>query len=389
MNKICVYTCITGNYDNLKGIKKEKNIDYFCFTNNKNVKSDTWKVIYIEDENLSNVKLARKIKILGHECLKKYDLLLWMDAAVTFKKSINDFINYYMGKDDVFVAFKHGMRNSIKEECYECIKLGKETKENVERLLKYYAENDFKDNTGLIESTVFIRRNFNKVVDETMNLWFDMIKNYSHRDQLSFNYCIQKTGLKVKWINKKVFNNEWFSWKKHNYIRKINKYRLYFGDDNAFDMDCDLQGDYVIDGNKYIINTKIPVNSDKLIIAPCHTEAVLLKSVYLNGKLVNNYDTLNTYKLDEYDLFYDDVPFIIISKKFEKNKKIVLELEMKVLENDDLIEVINKLGQMLKKDEDTIKKKDFELSELRGQIKALYNSKSWKIVNTIRKFFRK
>ena len=43
--KICVYTCMTGNYDSIKEIpKKEAGIDYYCFTNNKNVKSNTWKV---------------------------------------------------------------------------------------------------------------------------------------------------------------------------------------------------------------------------------------------------------------------------------------------------------------------------------------------------------
>ena len=57
-NKICVYTCITGDYDNPKEIPKlEKGIDYYCFTNNKKIKSNTWNVIYIDDENLSNVQL--------------------------------------------------------------------------------------------------------------------------------------------------------------------------------------------------------------------------------------------------------------------------------------------------------------------------------------------
>ena len=32
MSKICVDTCITGDYDDLKEIKNvEKNIDYFCY----------------------------------------------------------------------------------------------------------------------------------------------------------------------------------------------------------------------------------------------------------------------------------------------------------------------------------------------------------------------
>ena len=107
MNKICVYTCITGNYDCIKEIKNpEQEIDYYCFTNNRNIKSNTWNVVYIDnDENLSDVILARKIKILGHPIInQKYDILLWMDGSVTFNKSIKEFINYYLGDDDYFVA---------------------------------------------------------------------------------------------------------------------------------------------------------------------------------------------------------------------------------------------------------------------------------------------
>lgn len=72
MNNTCVYTCITGDYDNLIELKnKEKGIDYLCFTNNKRIKSKTWKVIYIEDKTLTDVQLARKTKILGNEYTKK------------------------------------------------------------------------------------------------------------------------------------------------------------------------------------------------------------------------------------------------------------------------------------------------------------------------------
>ena len=48
-----------------------------------------------------------------------------------------------------------------------------------------------------------------------------MIINYSKRDQLSFNYCIKKTGLKVKWIDEKVFENDWFLWENHNLNHNI------------------------------------------------------------------------------------------------------------------------------------------------------------------------
>ena len=64
MEKICVYTCITGNYDNLKDVLvKEDNVDYICFTDNKYLSSSTWKIMYIEDKTLTAHYLSRKIKM--------------------------------------------------------------------------------------------------------------------------------------------------------------------------------------------------------------------------------------------------------------------------------------------------------------------------------------
>ena len=88
--KLCVYTCITGDYDNLHELEvQEKNIDYFCFTNNKTLKSKTWKSVQIEDKSLDNCHLARKTKILGHPAINgKYEVYVWADADVIWRKKI-------------------------------------------------------------------------------------------------------------------------------------------------------------------------------------------------------------------------------------------------------------------------------------------------------------
>lgn len=78
--KICVYTCITGNYDKVNEIKlKEPDIDYYLFTNNKKIKSKTWDVIYINSDTLDDAKLSREIKIIGHDIIRNgYDISVWM-----------------------------------------------------------------------------------------------------------------------------------------------------------------------------------------------------------------------------------------------------------------------------------------------------------------------
>ncbi len=268
MNKICVYTCITGEYDNLREIKNiENGIDYYCFTNNKKLKSNTWNIVYIEDNSLSNVILARKIKILGHPLINEnYDILLWMDAAVEFKKNINDFIDKYLDKKDNFVCFKHGERISILEEMDACLRFRKEKVEVVENLKKFYENENYNYDNGLVESTVLIKRPKNKKVVETMNLWFDMVKNYTKRDQLSFNYCLFKTHLKVKWINEKVFNNDWFKWHEHLSDNYPKSYMIYYGNIGEYNYKYQFSNDYKIDNDIYEIEEEVMYDTDKIIM---------------------------------------------------------------------------------------------------------------------------
>lgn len=387
MNKICVYTCITGNYDNLKEVNKESGIDYYCFTNNKNIKSNSWKIIYIEDNKLSNVKLARKIKILGHERLEKYNILLWMDAAVSFKKKIRDFINYYLDDKHDFVAFRHGVRDNIKDEAYECVKLGKETKENVFNILNFYKKNNYPDDNGLIESTVFIKRN-SEVVKETMKIWFDMILNYSHRDQLSFNYCIFKTDLNVKWINKKVFDNEWFNWERHNNLRKIEKYRLYFGSEEEYDLNLDIQGNYSIKDNVYTIKTISPISADKFVIAPCHIRATILKEIKVNGKVIKNCDFISSYKYERYNLFFDENPFIVINKKVNKGDKLIIDLKMDILNDENLLDVIENMTKKIIKCNSALEEANNTNNELNYKLELIYSGRFWKLKEKLKKIIK-
>ena len=201
MEKICVYTCITGNYDDLKEVRiKESGIDYICFTNNKKIKSETWKIIYIDDKKLDNHYLSRKIKMIGDPYLdKNYTLSIYIDASIIFKKSVKEFISKYFDlKKDLIAACKHSVRSSIKEEAEACIRQKKDNKEIIKRQLKFYQEENFADNLGLLEMTLIIKRHNNILVKKTMELWFNMILNYSKRDQLSFMYCLSKTNLLCK-----------------------------------------------------------------------------------------------------------------------------------------------------------------------------------------------
>lgn len=346
-NRIAVYTCITGDYDNLHEIKdKEKGIDYYCFTNNKKIKSNTWNVVYIQDKKLTNVELARKIKILGHRIINDYDILLWMDGAVEFKKKIKDFISKYLKKDDIFVAFKHGERKTVKEEIIACYKHGKEKKEKIKKIMKFYNNVDYPDNNELIESTVYIKRPKEKVVKETMKLWFEMILLYSHRDQLSFNYCAYKTNMKIKWINKKVFNNEWFSWENHDIKRKISRYKIYFGNEQLYSMDNDIQGEYIIKDNIYSFEATSPCDCNEATIMIETTPCIQFDNMIINKKSLSMH-IYNYIDIDNKKIFYNEFPVVKLEGNIKKGDIIMFSCWMRPLTYNNIYDFVSKVSEDL------------------------------------------
>ena len=388
MKKICVYTCITGDYDNLKEIKnKEKNIDYYCFTNNKNIKSKTWKIEYIEDKELSNIILARKVKILGTNYINNnYDILLWMDAAVEFRKPINDFINEYLSDDDSFVCFKHGLRNKISDEMNACLRFRKESIDNIEKLKKYYKSEKYLDNNGLIESTVYIKRPKDEKVIETMKLWFDMVKNYTKRDQLSFNYCIYKTGLKVKWINEYVFNNDWFKWHQHSSNKIKEEYMIYYKDINEYDYKYQQIGIFKIKNDEYIIDDIIKYDSNKIYIELSNIPLIKY-SVECDYKV----DYQNTIDYNGCKIFFKLPGFIFIKGKFKKGDKLFLKVKFNFLDEYEKNEIIADLcdNKSVRKLEHEVNNLTAAYNELKESYDSILNSTSWKITKPIRNIMSK
>lgn len=193
-NEICIYTCITGKYDTLHEIKSiNKEIDHICFTDDMNLKMpDGWKLQLIPEEfnEFSNVKKQRLIKILPHKILdRKYKLSIWIDASHEFNIDIyNDFISKLNFEDFNCYRKLHPQRKCIFDEINQVVKVKKDTKENTNPIIKKLQEEKFPIQYGLTETGILIRKHFDLNVIKFMTLWADMIKKYSHRDQLSFDY---------------------------------------------------------------------------------------------------------------------------------------------------------------------------------------------------------
>ena len=226
MRKV-VYTCITGNYDVLRDIRREPGFDYVCFTNNRLLRSSSWDVVYI-DEPLDNRVLQRKVKILGYQYLSDYDLLIYVDANISLRNGLQAFLDRECDLERYdMVSFRHRYRDCIYEEINACISEYKETLEAGQHIEAFLRSEHYPEHNGLTENTVIVRKNTSEV-NALMDAWFDMILRFSSRDQLSFNYCLWKHPVRIQILNMNVLDNYYFRSLRHQKLDLL-PYRLVYG----------------------------------------------------------------------------------------------------------------------------------------------------------------
>lgn len=226
-NKKVIYTCITGDYDNLIEPRFiSDDFDYVCFTDSIFVRNGFWELRPLpkEVESLSQVKKQRYIKINAHKVLPEYDLSVWVDGSVLINNKLEDLLDNILENDISVYVPTHPIRNCIYKEANTVISSRKDIKDIVNPQIEQYKKEGFPKEYGLLQSNILIRKHNNEDCIRLMEAWSNEVMNGSHRDQLSFNYCCWKNpDIKVKYIDKYIYKSKWFTWGSHKrkVIRRI------------------------------------------------------------------------------------------------------------------------------------------------------------------------
>lgn len=192
VNKKVVYTCITNRYDVLKEpLVVNDEWDYICFSD-EDIKSNTWKIIRIPNDASEEVGqlVQRKLKILVHRYLSPYDISIWIDGNVQTKIDPETIYQMYYTKP--FNTIAHPFRTCVYSEFDAVSSQRKDSPDRIERLKQKYLKEGYPKNHGLIQSNVIIRNHNHDSVIALANNWWKLMKEHSHRDQLTFNYVMWK-----------------------------------------------------------------------------------------------------------------------------------------------------------------------------------------------------
>jgi len=182
--------------------------------NPENYQSNIWEIRdikkYLPREywQLDSNRRAKWFKLHPHKLFgKEYDRSIWIDGSVETKQNLGNLAKSI----NRWGVFKHFQRNCILEEAYVCAQLGLDHAELMRKQVAYYlTECKYPIRHGLAENTVIIRNHNDRRVKSFCGRWWEEIRMWSKRDQLSFNYCAWKLHLKYQTLEGTVYQNDWF-----------------------------------------------------------------------------------------------------------------------------------------------------------------------------------
>ncbi len=216
------YTTVFGLYEKVEQPEVVlSDCDYICFSNfdtygippASHIKSP-WKMkpatvinnLYIEETKDSRLA-ARHYKTRPFHHLPGYNTYVWQDSKVKFIKDVDKLVDQ-LG-DNQIAAFPHQYRTNISQELEACIKYYPEEGESTMReQVECYLNEGFPKDYPLFETTVVI---FNNKIELFFNMWWNEIKRWCNRDQLSFGYCLWKNSIECKSLSPGYArNNQYF-----------------------------------------------------------------------------------------------------------------------------------------------------------------------------------
>jgi hypothetical protein len=211
MQKICLYTVITGNYD--KNIQYKFSKEVFPFIDTaffvcddveqcEYAKANGWDIIQVKTTD-NPKKYQRSLKVLANfhkdlKVLNDFDVILYHDGNNMIYNVNNLLKSLQLLNENDLICYAHPDRTNVIQEIDELVRVRIITSEQNACVKKVFNVENFKDNVGLTETRVLIRKN-NEKMKQFAETWFDyMNKTDIWRDQSFFNFSLWKTNAKYE-----------------------------------------------------------------------------------------------------------------------------------------------------------------------------------------------
>lgn len=231
-----VLTYIIGDYEVLReidfDIKETPHVEYICVTDNPNLKSDTWKIIY--DETLINDNLSQwdKVFSIRYNLFKycSYDICLRLDGSLKILKPLDELIKHFDEGNYDGCFLLHPIRKWVIDELYAWSLYKNyppiEAMAQIRFMTKVF-QYDF-NVKGLIQQTISINRrsHLTNNIDRRMLRYLKVFNNHLCRlDQTMFTAFIMTEHNDKNWmfIDERIMDGRYLQKFEHGSLtQKLN-----------------------------------------------------------------------------------------------------------------------------------------------------------------------
>ncbi len=209
--RIAVYTCIVGGYDELRQPRiVDRQCDYFCLSMDKPKEPGVYQWIdiseYIEaDIANDNTRINRYFKLHPHLFFKDYKYSIYYDGSFEIIKSIAGLVRK-IGNCGIALYGEGGFGDlDIYGEAALLVASGRtsgDDKKTIIKQIEKYAQMNFPRNFGSAANGALVREHGNSDCIKIMETWWNEVRTESRRDQLSLWYSIWKNGYSPRDVGK-------------------------------------------------------------------------------------------------------------------------------------------------------------------------------------------
>lgn len=218
---IVVYTPVFGNYDTLRPPFPDDNLPagydvrHVCLTDGLNAQNVPGREYvlpkrYYQDDPRRE---SRRCIALSHEYFPDADVTIMHGGSLELHVPAMTAVSWLEGNNDI-AALRHPDRNCIYDEAVVVVATGKDKPENVWPQMQAYRADGYPEHNGLAACTIIVRRHTDRI-KRFNEFWWEQTRQYSVRDQLSFNYSCWKLGMSYGIIPGDLSASQNWSWHLH------------------------------------------------------------------------------------------------------------------------------------------------------------------------------
>ena len=229
-----VYTSLIGDHEGLNSQPyiKESNLRHICFTDDRNLSSIDWEIIYVNKIFPRDLhRSQRHLKIRPHLILPQYKYSLYIDNTVLLKKRAEELIEMIINdknlrEDEPFFCLPFHSQFNLINEFNACINNNLDDRIRIYEQLNHYTKTYV---LGLKNraywGAILLRSHNHKDIKTLSEVWFAHICRYSRRDQLSIIHSSYQSKIDLKGFNLKNDNSDFHKWPITKNIRKNREYQ--------------------------------------------------------------------------------------------------------------------------------------------------------------------